>query len=73
MELTGKGAAPVTALRGEGRAGGAGEMGPRRRGVLCPRSGSLLPSALPEKDFLSGEAGVLCCLFSRTPGTIKEP
>lgn len=53
--------------------GGAGEMGPRRRGVLCPRSGSLLPSALPEKDFLSGEAGVLCCLFSRTPGTIKEP
>ena len=38
-ELTGKGAAPATALRGEGRAGAAREKGPRRWGRPLPEIG----------------------------------
>lgn len=60
-------------LWGEGRAGAPGEMGPRRLGVPRLRSGSLLPTALPQRTFLSREAGVSPSPFSRTPGTIKEP
>lgn len=61
VELTGKGAAPAAQLRGEGRAGGAGEMGPRRWGVLCPRSGSLLPLCVPRKglSFWGGRSFLL--------------
>lgn len=73
MELTGKGAARVRCAVGRGARGRSRRDGAAAAGRPRPRSGSLLPSALPQRTFLSREAGVSPSPFSRTPGTIKEP